>query len=307
MPFPSVGKLSLATIALPVSRVGLYSGKDLCVLPAPLLLVGVFRSLHDPALACEWNDLAARAEDLLVTFDETKKSLYASITGGRSEGHGAVRRKLIARLREVPEFIMVGKDALGGEGTRLQVLVNISRPYEEVLERDIEARIGAFVAAKVEEAVEGADVQMVWQRPRLPTDPRLARLTVYLRRPDGSRDPILDAFNVLAYDVVPVRGRAAIGSVLCRLILADIWTLLVVSRMGALKVSLARERLTDHLELFARSVQQWRKFTPLDVEWVGTYENDAIHQKRVFQVAGRRVYKEAYFPSRDKNIKDKTT
>lgn len=299
--FPATKDMTLARIAQPVDYPTLFAKGSIKALPPLLLMVRVYRDLHTPAMADRWGELAPIAADFENKFPEIRKQLHDSIKGGGKQISSQERRRIVETLMEVPEFILVGRAALkSGVPSRLQVVLDVARSPTEVTAAQIESRIGQFVAERVDAIVPGT-VQ-IWQRPRLPTDPRLARLTVYLQRPDGSRDPLMDVFNVLAFDLVAVERsggfRIARGYVLCRLLLADIWTLLVVTKMKLLHTDMAQVRLDDHFELLELAFKAARKFNAVDADYVGTYEPDLLFRKRVIQSSKQRQYKPIFFPIR---------
>lgn len=299
-PFPTVKDMSLARIAQPVDYPAQFVKGSILALPTLLLMVRVYRDLHSPSEADRWGELLGYAGNFAKQINQLSKEMKASIKGGSAKIiDPKERRRIIESLMEVPEFIHVGRAALkSGVPSRLQVLANIARKPTEVTGAQIEKRIGQFVEEKVGGIVSDLPTTLIWQRPRLPTDSRLARLTVYLIRPDGSRDPIMDVFNILAFDLVPVKGSVAHGYVLCRLLLADIWTVLVVTRMKLLAAGLARERLDEHFSLLEMAIENAREFDAVKATYVGTYEPDVLARKRAIQAAGRRQYKPIYNPGR---------
>ena len=181
-------------------------------------LMGVYAALCDPTKAADWGALLAAEASLRAIFRrEVREKVAASVAAGPSERRGGAGssplflRLLRDEFAAGPGRVLVGGAAAallrpsgapgpdsgaksgGGEPPRLQVI------SEGGL--DTEAAEVVALAAR-----GGAAIQWAINDPRVPTDPRLRRLTVYLAGgASGHRDriPVLDVYNTGGHELVP--------------------------------------------------------------------------------------------------------
>jgi len=261
-----------ADIVIPSSRPAQFArGAD----GAPLLLqcmgpeiqlMGVYAALCSPGRASEWGDLLSTEAKLRALFTAEISAKIAEAVrraeGGRS-GAGP-RAQFLRDLRDKfaagPGRVLVGPAAVallagGPPGGRLQIVTG--NPL------DAEAREITELAKRA-----GVEVHCAVNDPKIPTDPHLRRLTVHIVEGRERREPVFDAYNAAAHELVPYvtvgaaaaaktggrrarrdRGRPPetaqeahdsapvslkVGTpfVLMRFRLADMWTMQVLMRMG---------------------------------------------------------------------------
>jgi hypothetical protein len=107
----------------------------------------------------------------------------------------------------------------------------------------------------------GVEVQTAINDPKVPTDPRLRRLTAHLVTPPspqraGGKEAVLDVFNLAAHELVPFLVAAdgrRVGTpfVIMRLRLVDAWTMLVLRALGAVPEGFAAGARREALAGFA--------------------------------------------------------
>jgi len=164
-------------------------------------LMGVYATLCNPGKAGEWGDLLAAEASLRAVFGrEIQPKLAEAVKraeGGRSSVKGSLLRALRDKYGGGPGRVLVGSAAaalLAGrevpEGSRLQFVA--AGPLED------EAQEIAAIAKKA-----GTVVQWSVNDPKIPTDSRLRRLTVYLVEGRDRREPLLDVYNAAAHELVP--------------------------------------------------------------------------------------------------------
>jgi hypothetical protein len=171
-----------------------------------------------------------------------------------------------------PSRVLIGPSAIA-------LLTGRSVAGEERLQVITAGRLDGD-AQEITALAKAAGVEVAWKidDPKIPTDPRLRRMTVHVVT-GGRREPILDVYNSAAFDLVPyvtlappaparrggkARGRRApaedtdergppatlkIGTpfVLMRYRLIDMWTMQVLMQMGAVNAGFAKTVLNGML------------------------------------------------------------
>lgn len=235
----------------------------------------------------------------------------------------AATPRLVAALQK--EYVPRSGHVVVGTGGRLQ-LVSANRFSDE------EAAVGK-IARRL-----GFRVQSASNDPKVPTDARLRRMTFYNLRPGARREPFLDIYNAGEYEVVPfvgpsedvagggTRGREKavrrrycppsgerVGTFFVRLrfLLVDMWTVQLLFRLGAASAGYARQVLEDLLTDFDAVSGEYVRardapgsagyhtlFPPDPCQYIGRYEDPAVHQKRArqCQAAGPRGKQTTHFP-----------
>jgi hypothetical protein len=174
--------------------------------------------------------------------------------GSRPRGAAAFREALLAEFAAGPGRALVGAAGaalLAGRPPppgRLQLVSVDSLELEAAAVRALGARLGV-------------EVQTAVNDPKVPTDPRLRRLTAHLVTPPspqraGGKEAVLDVFNLAAHELVPFLVAAdglRVGTpfVLMRLRLVDAWTMLVLRAMGAVPEGFAAAARREALAGFA--------------------------------------------------------
>lgn len=267
-------------------------------MPPSVQLMDAYATLCNPGRASAWGatlatEAALRALFLGEAAEQISSAVQARRGGAEAAGGAddAAGPRLGRALREYaasPGRVLVGPVAIGllagapaPPRARLQVVAAAPLEAEETEIRAIAARAGAEVYCTVND-------------PKIPTDPRLRRMTVHVAVGRDRREPVLDVFNAAGHELVPyasaaavLAGRGATGGrrstsrrrpgdghpgdgradgaawatleqapaalkigtpfVLLRLRLADMWTMQVLLRMGAVSAEYARGVLHEML------------------------------------------------------------
>jgi len=179
--------------------------------------------------------------------------LSAAVTGGESNKIHVKKQLQIALLNQFangPGRVVVGTVAINlirkqpkSSRWRLQIV------SADTLESEAQA-VAAIVAQ--------FNVSVTWRidDPKIPTDPRLRRMTFYAQTALGARDPILDIYNAAQHDLIPytsVRPNDSnlamlkIGSpfVLMRFRLVDIWTIQLLMQMKSIDAQYGNVMIRD--------------------------------------------------------------
>jgi hypothetical protein len=249
----------------------------LCTGPE-LQLIGVYMMLCNPAKAANWGELLETEASLRGLFGQ---EIHAKIEAAIARVGGAARLSAAEPLYRIlrdkyaagPSRVLIGPAAIA-------LLTGKSVVGEERLQVITAGRLDGD-AQEIVELAKAAGVEVAWKidDPKIPTDPRLRRMTVHAvlgRR----REPILDVYNSAAFDLVPYvtlasaalwpgaasrrGGRARrekapatsgppatlkIGTpfVLMRYRLIDMWTLQVLMQMGIINAGFAKTTLNGML------------------------------------------------------------
>lgn len=164
-------------------------------------LMGVYATLCNPGKAGEWGGLLAAEASLRAIFGREIRPKLGEAVKRAEGGRADSRRPLFRALRDEygggPGRVLIGAAALallGGRDSagvaRLQFVTDA--PLEG------EAREIAAIARRA-----GAEVEWAINDPKVPTDPRLRRLTVKVVEGRDRREPILDVYNAAAHELVP--------------------------------------------------------------------------------------------------------
>lgn len=234
--------------------------------------------LCNPAKAANWGELLETEAGLRGLFgQEIRAKIEAAVArvGGAARLSAAepLYRILRDKYAAGPSRVLIGPAAIA-------LLTGKSVVGEERLQVITAGRLDGD-AQEIVELAKAAGVEVAWKidDPKIPTDPRLRRMTVHAvlgRR----REPILDVYNSAAFDLVPYvtlastalwpgaasrrGGRARrekasatsgppatlkIGTpfVLMRYRLIDMWTLQVLMQMGIINAGFARTTLNGML------------------------------------------------------------
>jgi hypothetical protein len=249
----------------------------LCTGPE-LQLIGVYMMLCNPAKAANWGELLETEAGLRGLFgQEIRAKIEAAVArvGGKARLPAAepLYRILRDKYAAGPSRVLIGPAAIA-------LLTGKSVVGEERLQVITAGRLDGD-AQEIVALAKAAGIEVAWKidDPKIPTDPRLRRMTVHAvlgRR----REPILDVYNSAAFDLVPYvtlasaalwpgaalrrGGRAGrentpatsgppatlkIGTpfVLMRYRLIDMWTLQILMQMGVINAGFAKATLNSML------------------------------------------------------------
>jgi hypothetical protein len=308
----------------------------LCTGPE-IQLMGVYAALCNPAKAASWESLLGTEASLRRLFIQEIQTKFTTAVARMGGAHNAATSRVYTLFRD-KYATGPGRVVIGSAGIALLTGKSVSG----------EERLQVITAGRLEGDAEevialaktvGIEATFRIEDPKVPTDHRLRRMTVYIivgRR----RSPILDVYNSAAFDIVPyvlieptARGRRRrakdsatskppaalkIGTpfVLMRHCLVDIWSIQVLMRMGAIKSGTAIAILSSKLASYnvaaayyesilagaARdSDEASHRLMPMK-SYIGRLEDSELALKRAAQFqAGARFYPPYYPASRNKN------
>lgn len=324
---------------------GRRKGKPLalgCMGPE-IQLLAVYACLADPSRAGEWPSAIGAEVHLRAMFDKGIRRKIGAIVGGRPPPARRPAQLIEALLREyVPRVghVVVGSYAVaalrGAEGgradrsrgrgagwqkpsrgarpRRLQVVATAPLKEEEEKIRQVAARLGF-------------EVQSTTNAARIPSDPDLRRLTMYVVRPGERRVSFIDVYDAGARELVPFASGggghlppdAYVGTpyVVLRFLLADIWTILLLNRMGAASADFANRVLGEMLgevEAVAAALVRLKAagefaaiFPTRDDDYVGRHvdpatggKREAKRERKKAKAAGRRAFFPPYYAAKEK-------
>jgi len=228
----------------------------LCAGPE-IQLIGIYSALCNPAKVSSWESLLVTEASLRKLFGQTIRAKIATAVA-RMGGANPATTRIYNTLRDKylvgPGRVLIGPAAIalltGNSGGRLQVIT------ASQLESD---------AQEITALAKAAGFKVSWKidDPKLPTEPRLRRMVVYVMI-GRHREPLLDVYNSAAFDLVPYvtlatskksaadRGPPVtlkIGTpfVLMRYWLIDMWLIQVLMRINAVSAEYANTVLQDML------------------------------------------------------------
>lgn len=310
--------VATADLVLAVKRPAMLAGAptQLLCMRAEIQLLGVYAALCNPSAAGRWPDLLEIEPKLRDMFlqDMGITGGAGDIVdgGGRSRPHepshpatlwSDIRDKFATgpgRVLVGPEAIRIGSGGRAGTGARLQV-VAVSPVADEAEE------VAALAKA------HGISVTWGINTPRIPSDSRMERLTVYVVHPHNrGREPILDIYNCGSYEAVPYRlvklskngPDIKIGTpfLIMRFRLVDLWTIRILEKMNVIKSEYARaitrETVADFVAAAAgaaaASADSAADLLPVS-NYVGRATDAGLALKRAAQASGN-FYK-PYYPA----------
>lgn len=307
---PTHRGVKTADVVIPSYRPAQFAGSageplKLACMGPEIQLMGLYAALCNPGKASTWGNLLVTEASLRALFRREIRAKIAEAvartearTGGRDPRRGRFFHALYDKFVSGADRVLIGPGALSllrGEAPgeeRVQV-VTVS-PLES------EAREVAEIAKK-----EGLEVQWTTNDPKIPTDPRLRRLTIYLTEGRGARrEPVMDIYNAAAHELVPYTTAGAVAPrrvtggrrhrdrrearppghdrprgparppaewlppatlkvgtpfVLMRFRLADMWTIQVLMRMGAVNPGYGKEVLQEMLADYETAAAYYEK------------------------------------------------
>ena len=155
----------------------------------------------------------------------------------------------------------------------------------------------------------GLTVETTTNDPKIPTDTRLRRMTMYRIQKGARRAAFLDVYNTGEYEVVPAAPPTSAGArvgtffVRLRYLLVDIWTMLLIHEMKMADGRFTRTVLNRFIAEFERTSaayeRAFRAATPDTLaalfptktdDYIGRYVDPAIAEKRQNYKNAQREY-----------------
>jgi len=294
-----------ADVVIPSSRPAQFAKDNdgnplqlLCMGPE-IQLMNIYADICNPGNAGDWLELLETEEKLRqLFFREIKAKITLAVkraTGGSHETTNRLIHALQEKYITGPGKVVIGPLAIAliagkepAANDRLQVVT--AQSLED------EARKIAAVALTV-----GVEVQWTLNDPKIPTDARMRRLTVYAQT-GKRRTPVLDVYNAANYEAVPFitlgqlrkpsnvlgsgsdvivtggrdrRNRNSprrfkapaelkIGTpfTLMRFRLADMWTIQILMQMDAIGPEYANRILLDMLDGYDIVAKHYTNISP---------------------------------------------
>lgn len=287
---PAHRGIRTADVVIPSERPAQFAkGSDgaplrlLCTGPE-IQLIGIYAALCNPAKASGWGDLLVTEASLRALFSQEIRAKIASAVARVGGAHPtATRLHRILRDKYVtgPSRVLIGPSAIA-------LLTGKSVAGEERLQVITAGRLDGD-AQEITALAKAAGAEVAWKidDPKIPTNPRLRRMTVHIVV-GGRREPVLDVYNSAAFDLVPYvtlapparrggrarrerpaetpadRGPPAtlkIGTpfVLMRYRLIDMWTMQVLIQMGAVNAGFAKTVLNGMLAGYEAAAVHYEK------------------------------------------------
>jgi hypothetical protein len=287
---PAYRGVKISDVVIPSYRPPQFARKEslqIACLGPELQLMDLYAALCNPGRASDWGKLLATEVQLRALFQREirgkfTEALRASREGGRASD--ARRRNFYRDLYEKfavgPGRVLIGPAAV--QMLRLELRPELRpeprpelRPeYDSLFDYRIQLVTIEPLDSEAKELarlakLSGLELQWAVHDPKIPTDPRLRRLTAYIAgSAQERREPVLDIYNAAAHELVPFvtaqallrdsssgRGKwhppaaMKVGTpfVLLRFRLADIWTIQVLLHMKSLASTYAANVLLEML------------------------------------------------------------
>jgi hypothetical protein len=217
----------------------------LCVSPE-VQLISVYGALCNPANAGDWGDHLMTEAALRALFVQDARP---RLPGKGSTTHRAPARICNRLLRDLLNKFAAGPSRVLVGSAAISLLLEEKTPTEGQLQVITAGRLESEAEEIVALAkASGAEVSWKIDDVKVPTEPRLQRLSLSVVV-GGRREPIIEVYNAAEFDLVPYTTLGAnsrlgpeapprtlkIGTpfVLMRYQLISLWTIQVLSRMGA--------------------------------------------------------------------------
>lgn len=298
---------------VPSTRGGLFSGSPMLCVGVEMQLIETYTQLSNPSLAGDWGKLLKKEHMLRTAFlSERSIEVGKSYEGGKTRGHhDRERSKALAALEDrfasLEGRVIVSDSIFNGRSSK--VLVCVSALGAEYDSKEI-SQISVSV---------GVTLQTLHNYPKLPTDPRLQKLSVYVKRPDGSRELIMNVYNLAEYEAVPfLRGssskikgktskRAKYGTavVAARFLLLEMWTIRLLWKLNSISSDFAKNRTEEIFGRYAALSKAMENssvvFPEQEINFVGMIEDKMIASKREGRDGKRKKFTPPYYPYKHAN------
>jgi len=279
---PRFRGVHLYEIISPEMRPGLFTGhaSTPCLGPEVQLLE-IYAALCDPKRGGEWPQLLEEEIKLRQVFlAHFEKRIQKKIEGGKPNNTQArdIRKTLVNDFlnREGRVWLV---DPSSAEASRRLACVSVfSLAKEQSYLADLAERVGARV-------------HFLENDPQLLGDPRLRRLTMYLKRGAEMREPVLDVYNSPSHEAIPYLHRSdpqpykivtAFGR--ARFILVDVWTIQLLWHMKSISETFALQQLHSLIARFRKLIPLFAEpeeaFPLLPTHFIGRIEDPILAEKR---------------------------
>lgn len=300
-------------LVLPAERPGAYA-KDatgmvnLKVYDSELQLINIYSKLTDPSYAGKYPELVKYECYLRKEFSAIiKQKIESSIkkkTGGVDKPCTVSTKQLITLLLEkfVPRtgHVLVGDYAIGlicdhsestkstdsesitklrfVSGERLQIITSNDIWDERKFIDNLIGNLGC----------SGFGVE---NNPNNPMDKEMRRMTFYINRKHGGREPLIDIFNSGNYQLIPHNYQIGTIPAIMKFTLIDFWTVQMLFRMENTSAQYTAKLLKDLYSKFKRIGHIFKKkfergddfeylFPTKSTGYIGYYVDELVATRR---------------------------
>lgn len=229
--------------------------KMLCLGPE-LQLLQIYAHLSDPSKSSEWTNLMVTEQSLrALIFNDITPSTRRFITDNASDKSGLIRFVMWKNIICDPSTDRV---VTGNLADAFLINLDVKKKYTDdditSLVKKVERLqyITSKDLVEEQEAIESVakkyniSVEFTLNDPKIPTEVRLKRLTVYLVR-GKNKESFMDVFNIGCYEIVPyipfsilsnnssIKAKIGTYFVCMRIKLVDIWVAKILEERGAIK------------------------------------------------------------------------
>ena len=303
--------IQIRDLVIPDERPAEFSeGVRLKVLGPELQLIAVYASLCNPGKVGSWAELFPAEASLREILRRTvREKISSSIARARAKGGARPQaakfsQRLLEEFAAGPGRVLIGGAAISllrgerVEDSRIQLIA------VDTLET---------VAEQVSAIGKRAGYELYWriEDPKIPTEPRLRRLTVSVQVGGGQsrRETVLDVYNAGAFEAIPFieldSSPIKVGTpfVLMRFRLIDMWTIQVLMELRAIDIGYAKGVLHEMLEGYESAAALLDKMVLSSPErvapraaYVGRIEDPELALKRAAAAKANRFYP-PYYPA----------
>lgn len=278
----------------------LRKGLKLQCMGPDIQLINIYASLTNPANASEWSELLEVEEKLRKIYIREVNNRIKSISHKRKKVGGKEGTKnkhiesfIYALAKEyaprsghvvIGDFSCTNKNRIG-KFPRLQLISSNSFKEEERIVTNIAVRFGL-------------NIQKTINEPKVISDDKLRKMTMYIIRPGMRREPFLDIFNTGEYELIPFINKKItdytlpIGTpfTIMRFLLIEAWVIQLLFRMDVVTDDYARRVLKKLLDDYKSTVSIYEElkrkklydhiFPKNSDKYIGNYMNFIILRKR---------------------------
>lgn len=308
----------LSEVVIPSERPAQFAADTRVLVMGPeLQLMRMYADLCNPARAADWPECLKAEQQLRAMYLVEAKAKIAETVRRAAAAGGAgapnSRQSIAARLRDEfaadPGRVLVGAEAIKLLGStdadassarrqppgRLQVATSYDREHEIVWLELFASRLSPRRA--MTKTIDNLKV---------PSDPRLQRMTVSFALGRDRPEPVLDVY--FTHELIPFTpiGRYRIGTpfALMRFRLADMWTIAVLLRMKVISIDFGHRLLDEMLDGYTAAAaicddpaQDPAVLLPVS-NYVGRAEDAELARKRaVLDSPAGRFVPPPYYPA----------
>lgn len=303
---PTYRGINTFDLLIPTMRPSRYLEDKLECIGPELQLIPIYQTLCNPALAGEWVENIKLETKMRKIFRAEFQEKMKIILGGGSDGKKIValmsgshypthfQKKFLTVVREK---FMVAKDRVAVGQVAISKILGREITGAEKLQV-----ISADLKADGDE-LEGLgkimNMVVTWRidDPKIPTHPRLRRLTAYYENDHetngvASKTPFINIYNAAEFDLIPfIRGTVGTPYLIMYYRLIDMWTVNILYKLKIIKKEYAQQLLvemfhsfgeiSDHLDSILGATEVDTEVILPKTSYVGEAEDAGLALKRV--------------------------